>query len=415
MDMIEREPLLELGQVERLGDRIIGRINAAREHGPVWWSEAEHSWIVTGHAEVADGFQQRVPLSSDRSVLMAGLIPDADERARIMPNTLRYFRHFLINLEGPAHLRMRRLMTKAFSRKVAEDYRPFAREVIAKTLDAVKGRAEVEFVEEIGREITGRNLLRIIGLEDEDFYMPKLKYWSYILNAGLGAVSGLDTIAEMDRALGDMAMVFQAEIDKRRAHPRADFLSQLIGAEDNGDRFTDDELVGNMHLILIAGHDTTLNTMALAVDALSRHPEARTHMRDHPDDVLESVSELMRYIAMSTEQTRLVAEDFEWNGHQFKKGQIVRLFIAGANRDPSVFADPEKLDLTRATDASLTFAPGAHHCIGHLLAKMQLTEFFPAFLDRYESWTVLDEELPFGGGLNFRGPQTMNLRLQARA
>src|SRR5437762_8031039 len=124
MDLHNAEPPLEFSKVEQLGDRIIGRINAAREAGPIWWSEAEQSWIVSGHAEVAEGFQVAVPLSNDRSKLMEGLVPDDAERARIMPNTMRYFRHFLINLEGPAHVRMRRLMTRAFSRKVAEDYRP---------------------------------------------------------------------------------------------------------------------------------------------------------------------------------------------------------------------------------------------------------------------------------------------------
>jgi pimeloyl-[acyl-carrier protein] synthase len=117
-----------------------------------------------------------------------------------------------------------------------------------------------------------------------------------------------------------MAVVFQAEIDKRRANPGTDFLSQLILADDNGDKFTDDELLGNMHLILIAGHDTTLNTMALSINALARHPDACAYMRAHPDDILDSVGELMRYIAMSTEMTRLVAEDFDWQGHQLKKG-----------------------------------------------------------------------------------------------
>jgi cytochrome P450 len=414
MKAVQAEPPLEFARVEPLGDRIIGRINAAREHGAIWWSEEERSWVVSGHAEVAEGFQLLVPLSNDRSKLMAGLVPDDAERMRIMPNTVRYFRHFLINLEGTAHVRMRRLMTKAFSRKVAENYRPFARQVIVETLDAVKGRDEVEFVEEIAREITGRNLLRIIGLEDEAFYMPRLKYWSYIANAGLGGHASLETIAEMDRAFGEMVEVFQKEIDRRRANPGKDFLSQLILADDNGDRFSDDELLGNMHLILIAGHDTTLNTMALSVNALSKNAEARSYMREHPDDSLNSMLELMRYIAMSTEMTRLVAEDFEWRGHHLQKGQIVHLMIAGANRDPKVFAEPEKLDLTRNTDASMTFAPGVHHCIGHLFAKMQLTEFFPAFLDRYDSWEVLEDELPFGGGLSFRGPQAMHLRLVPR-
>ena len=85
--------------------------------------------------------------------------------------------------------------------------------------------------------------------------------------------------------------------------------------------------------------------------------------------------ELMRYIAMSTEQARVVAEDFEWKGHHLKKGDLMHVMTAGANRDPLAFDQPERMDLTRNQDNNVTFAPGTHHCIGHLFAKMQLTEF----------------------------------------
>lgn len=404
---------LEFSKVERLGDRIIGRINAAREFGPIWWSDEERCWVVTGHAQVLAGFRETVKLSNNRAALMAALVPEEDERQRLMPNTMRFFPQFLTNLEGERHLRMRRLMMKAFSRGVVESYRPFARQVIAETLDAIGDRDMVEFVEEIGREVTGRNLLRIIGLEDEAFYQPKLKYWAYVANAGLGGHGSKEAIAEMDAAFGEMVSAFQIEIDRRRATPREDFLSLLIQAEEGGQRLTDEELLGNMHLILIAGHDTTLNTMALSVRTLATHAAQRQQMRDNPDEILNAVMELMRYVAMSTQMARLVAHDCEWEGQSLKKGQIVRLIIAGANRDPRVFAEPERLDLTRPQDENMAFAPGAHHCIGHLFAKMQLTEFFPEFLRRYVSFEVLDEQIHFGGGLSFRGPQELHLKLKA--
>lgn len=108
-------------------------------------------------------------------------------------------------------------------------------------------------------------------------------------------------------------------------------------------------------------------------------------MYSHPESLLNSIMELMRYIAMP-----------------------------GANRDPRVFDEPERLDLTCNQDANVTFAPGTHHCIGHLFAKMQLTEFFGEFLQRYRSFDVLDEELQFAGALTFRGPLALHLRLQPR-
>jgi cytochrome P450 len=305
-------------------------------------------------------------------------------------------------------------MLKPFSSKVTEAYRPHAREVIREVLDGVQGRSEVEFVEEVGRPVTARNIMRIIGFEDEEFYLPKLKEWAYLANAGLSGLPGRDILRRTDAAFGEMAAAFQGEIDRRRTAPSDDFVSLLLNAGEEGDKFSDDELIGELILILLAGHDTTLNTMALSINALSRDPAARDYMRDNPQKILNSLMELMRYIAMSTSQQRIAARDFEWEGHEFKAGQIVTIMTAAANRDPRVFADPECLDLTRDQSNNVAFGPGTHHCIGHLVAKMQLTEFFPEFLRRYGSFEILDETIKFGGGLTFRGPQELHVRLHYR-
>jgi cytochrome P450 len=113
---------------------------------------------------------------------------------------------------------------------------------------------------------------------------------------------------------------------------------------------------------------------------------------------------------MSTLQGRVAAEDFDWRGHQIKRGEIVLLLIAGANRDPSVFADPDVFDPARPQDKNVTFAPGLHFCIGHFLAKMQLQEYFSALIERYEP-VVLDDRLDFGMSLGFRGLETLHVRL----
>jgi cytochrome P450 len=177
---------------------------------------------------------------------------------------------------------------------------------------------------------------------------------------------------------------------------------------------SEDELVGILHLTLLAGHDTTTNTISLGVAALSKDFEAREYMRNNPDRLADSLMELMRHIAMSTSMSRIVTQDFVWRGHQLKAGQVVHLMIAGANRDPRVFPDPEVLDFSRPQDMNMTFGPGLHHCIGHFLAKMELGEFFPEFLKRFEPFEVLDKEILFGGGMSFRGPQELHVRLHPR-
>jgi pimeloyl-[acyl-carrier protein] synthase len=404
----------DFSQIEKLGDRVIGQLNALREVAPIYWSELNQSWIISGHAEVVEAYSGNLPFSAQRHKLLNLVVPDEEERKKLIPNTLRYFPHFLINIDPPEHTRVRGLLMKAFTRKVAEDYRPQARKVICQILDGIKGRSEVEFIEEVARQITARNLMRITGFENEEFYLPKLKEWAYLANAAGSGRPSRELLARNDKGFAEMAEAFLVEINRRRTSPGTDFLSKLVHAGEGDNKFSDDELIGEMILVLLAGHDTTLNTMALIINALSTRKAERDHIREHPEAILNNIMEMMRFIAMSTSQGRVVAEDFEWKGHQFRKGQIVTIMTAAANRDPHVFVEPERIDFSRNQDNNVTFAPGTHHCIGHLIAKMQLTEFFPEFLNRYDRFDILDEELHFGGGLTFRGPQEMHVRLHPR-
>lgn len=406
-------PPIDFSKVEEYGNRIIGQINALREISPISWIESEQSWVITGHAEVVEAFSGRLPLSAARYKLLNFILPDEEERNQLIPNIMKYFPHFLINLDPPQHTGVRRLLMKPFSKGMAERYRPLARQVLEEVLDGIRGRNTVEFVEEIGRPITARNIMRVTGFEDEEFYMPRLKEWAYLANAAGSGRPNKDILARADRAFAEMAAAFLPEIERRRKHPTDDFVGSLVSAREGDEAFSDDELVGELILVLLAGHDTTLNTMALSINALSHDRGAADFMRTNPEQMLNSVMELMRFIAMSTSQGRIVAESFEWKGHEFQKGQIVTIMTAGANRDPRVFAEPERLDLTRSQYNNVTFGPGVHHCIGHLFAKMQLTEFFPEFLRRYQEFEVTDEQIQFGGGLTFRGPQALNLKLSA--
>lgn len=405
---------IQISKVEEIGNRIIEQINALREVSPIYWSEEEQGWIITGYDEVIEAYSGTLPLSAARFQLLNFILPDEAERKRLIPNTMRYFPHFLIMLDGEEHARMRKLLISGFSKKVVEQYRPSARKVVHQVLDSIEGRQEVEFVEEVAREITGRNIMRIMGLHDEEKYLPKLKEWAYLGNAGGSARPSIDILTRTDKAFGEMAEVFIPEIESRRKNPTDDFVSMVVNAREGDDYLSDEEIIGELILVLLAGHDTTLNTMALSVNALSKDPQSLDYMYRNQDSLLNSIMELMRYIAMSTHQARFVAEDFEWKGHHLKRGEVVHIMTAGANRDPHVFSEPERLDLTRDQEKNVTFAPGPHHCIGHLFAKMQLTEFFPELLRRYDGFQVLDEKIQFGGGLTFRGPQALHVKLHPR-
>jgi cytochrome P450 len=320
-------------------------------------------------------------------------------------------KHWLLNMDAPEHPRLRRLMTKAFGKPIVEGLRPHVRGFIQDALDRAGAKGEVEFVSEVARRIPARTILRQLGLSDD--LMPRLHHWSIVLNT-LGNVHvPIDKLVEIENVLLELRGLFLPEIEARRKRPREDFLSALVTANEAGDQLSEEEMLGICYITLIAGHDTTANTIALGTAALAQHPEARDYIRENPQHIGTAVMELSRYIAMSTAQARLVSEDFTWNGHHLKKGQFALIFIAGANRDPKLFPAPDRIDFTRPQDSNMTFGPGIHHCIGHLLAKMQLGEFFPELVRRFDP-QMLDPRLDFATTLGFRGLNTLNIRLRPR-
>jgi cytochrome P450 len=396
------------------GNAIIEDCNLARERAPVFWRELSQTWIVGRHEDVCDGFQGRVPLANrGRSANFALMAVPKDQQAELVPNLHGYLPNWIVDVDPPQHTRLRKLVMSAFTKRVVENLRGYSRERVGQLLDKAERQIDIEFNEQIASPLPGNVIFKLFGLPNERF--SDLRDWT---NAVVGAMTTpgtpLEALQACDQALGEMNALVTAELGKRSDSPRDDLLTKLLQATQDGETLTLDELLGAMHIFIVAGHDSTANTMALGTEALSRHPEAWEYMRSHPDEIMNCVNELMRYVVMSAGQPRIVAEDFEWHGQHLRKGQPVALLIAGANRDPRVFDDPEILDFKRDNSAMQVFAPGVHHCIGHLLAKMQLCEYFSALVDRFEGLEVLDEELDFMPAFVFRGLYGMNVRFHPR-
>jgi pimeloyl-[acyl-carrier protein] synthase len=403
---------IDFTQVPELGNRLLGQLNALRDADPVFWSEKHKSWVITGHAQVVEGLRGDLPLSVAGRLRRVFQVLPENQRHRI-PYLLETVPRMLISLDPPEQTRLRKLMLKAFSKKIAEATRPFARDIIRQTLDAAEHAGELEYVEGVARQIPGNIILRLMGLPQR--LLPKLQYWSNALNSGLGGGGvNLELLDEAEKAAKEMRDVFAEEIRQRRRSPTEDFISALVGAEEGGRTLSDEEIISTCQLTLTAGNDTTTNTIALGTVALARDADARTYIRAHPEAIGDAIMEIMRYVAMSTAQVRVVTRDFEWNGRQLKRDDHVYLMIAGANRDPAVFPNPESMDFARAQDQNVTFGPGLHHCIGHLIAKMQLSEFFPALVERFDSIELLDDPLHWGSALGFRGLKSLRVRLHPR-
>jgi pimeloyl-[acyl-carrier protein] synthase len=389
---------INFANIAALGNGVLQSLNEVREEEPVAWNESVNGWLVTRHADVMDGFLDKFPLSCVRMEARSAGTAEAAAMAERYPLMTASIPFWIVNADPPLHTRLRRLM---------------ARGIIAAVLDGIEGRPEIEFLEDVSRQITGRVILNIFGLPDT--VLPRLKEWSVAFNVGFGGVQApsIEVMDRVERCMAEMLQVFRPAVAQRRLAPADDFLSLLVRASDGDDQLSEAELLGICYLVIVAGHDTTMNTMTLGVAALSQNAGARAQLLEAPERILESVLEIMRYVAMSTAFTRIAKQDFEWHGKAIKGGDSIWLMPAAANRDPRVFADPEVLDLRRDNNDQMTvFGAGIHHCIGHLLAKMQLCEFFPEFFRRFPDAAILDEDLRFIPALTFRGLSGLPMRLR---
>jgi pimeloyl-[acyl-carrier protein] synthase len=403
-------PQVDFRAVAELGDALLPRLSELREAEPISWNDSVAGWIVTRYADVRDGFDLKVPLSNDRfPPSYFDAIPAAERPARI-PLTLTA-QNWIIGVDPPQHTRLRGMAQKAFSRKVVEQLRPYAKEVIDQVLTEAGERTEVEFLEDVAVAITGRVMGRLLGFPEE--HLHNLRRWSWDMNVALGPKRNEQLILQMEHSLQEMKAILDVEIESRRGHPKDDFLSELVLARDASGRLSNDELLGLCFVTLSAGHDTTAHSMTLGFRSLVRDPDARKRLVETPEHITDMVLEIMRFGAMSTTQVRVAAQDFVWHGKSIRKGDFLYLMIAAANRDPRAFKDPEELNLSRYDDRSsnraVVFGGGIHYCIGHLLANMQLGEFFPEAFRRYPNARILEDKPIWQPSLVFRGLERLRV------
>ena len=398
----------------KIGNDVMAPMDRIREADPIYWSAKSQCWFVTRHEDIMKGFSGDLPLSINRLDIFAfGHVPEAD-RQKLIPNLQRYAAHLSVNIDPPAHTRIRKLLVKAFNKKVVEGMRPFVTEKIASLMGEIEQRhGKVEFVEEIARQLPANVILKLIGLPTS--YLPHMKDWANGFVGALGqGLPPIEFLQEGERVTREMAAIVLEEIAKRRLAPGSDLLDELIKAHEDEDRLSEDELIATMILLIVAGHDTTSNTLTLITLALAEHPELWDVMYREPEKIPACGDELMRYVAMSFLQPRIAAEDFVWHGKEIKRGQIVMLVQGTGNRDPRVYANGDRIDINRSNEQVLTFGPGLHHCLGHMLAKMQVAEFLKAIVTRFSGVEILDEHLDYMPQIAFRGLFSLNAKFIPR-
>lgn len=278
----------------------------------------------------------------------------------------------ILSLDGEAHHRLRRLVSKAFAPRGAERLRALTIEIITELVDPLTKIGRCDVVSDIARHYPIPVICALLGAPREDW--PLFSTWAddikriFDWNVANDGPVILAALEQLDAYIADM-------IDRRRNTLTDDLISDLIRAEIDGDRLTHAELVRLAGGLLTAGTDTTRNQLAAAVQVLADHPEQWALLAAHPELAANAVHELMRYCPIVFAVPRKAAQDVELAGVIVPAGTIVAANTASANRDPAVYEDPDRLDITREDPpAMLTFGGGTHYCLGVHLARLELTE-----------------------------------------
>jgi cytochrome P450 len=278
----------------------------------------------------------------------------------------------LLSLDGATHHRQRRLVSKAFTPRAADRLRMTCADVIAQLVDNHANTGRCDVVADIARQYPIPIICAMLGTPSEDWHLfsdwaddiMKIFDWNVVNDE-----------ADILRAWHALEDYLDDMVTRRRDALADDLLSDMMRAEVDGDRLTRDELLMLAATLLMAGTDTTRNQLAAAVQVFCDHPDQWALLAEHPELAMKAVEEAMRYSPVILTTMRAAVEDVELAGATIPAGTLIIANTAAANRDPAVYEQPDRFDITRgAAPAMLTFGGGIHYCLGAHLARIELAE-----------------------------------------
>jgi len=308
------------------------------------------------------------------------------------PESIHPFLESIISLDGPDHKRIKKLMQVAFSKSVLESWEESSRAEAKKLLQNIESKTEFDFVAEIANPLPLAIISEIIGVPEE--YRKQCSDWGRTLGSiGLDLPTSNQELRELEIATVGLIGLTTNLLEQRRANPKNDLLSSMAKAQADGEELTDREIIASAAFTLIAGFETTANLLSVGALALLENPEQLALLAKNRDLLPNFIEEALRVsspiqFVVRTADSKMQLPD----GTIARKGQSILLNLAGANRDPKVFTDPDSFDINRENARkNVAFGFGAHHCIGSTLARVEAEALWGELLTRFpdvNSWKL---------------------------
>jgi cytochrome P450 len=318
----------------------------------------------------------------------------------------------ILNLDPPDHTRIRRLVQKAFTPRRVETLIPHVQELVDGMLDAVEPSGRMDVIRDLAFPLPFAVISEMLGMPEAD--RDQLRSWSHTLVKTLEPLTTPEEVPDLLAASDAMIQHVTAAIEWKRSAPADDLLSAMIAAEEEGDRLSTMELIAQVVLLFIAGHETTVNLIGNGTLALLRNPDQLALLRANPDGIGNAIEELLRYDSPVQFTRRIALQDLHIDGHSIEKGSFIFTILGAANHDPDHFgADADELDITRR-DAPhhISFGGGIHHCLGAVLARAEARVAIGTIVRRFPELALASSDEPaWNGRVVLRGLDALPVRL----
>jgi cytochrome P450 len=369
-------------RIRDIGDDFFGNPHAYyarwREYGPVHQIRSPRSgttgWVVIGYEEA------RAALADPRLLKNSAGVREVFQRKS--PGSVGSPRSFdlsahMLNSDPPDHTRLRKMVNKAFTARSVAALRARIEEITTALLDEMDGRDEVDLLQAFAFPLPVAVICELLGVPFED--RDRFQRWTKMLLGGAATDNreAVTAAADMSRYLRDL-------VQSKRERPAQDLLSTLTQTREEDDRFSEQELVSMTFLLLVAGHETTVNLIANGTHALLHHPEQLRALRADLDRVPAAVEEFLRFdgpVGWAT--IRYTGEPVRIADTEIPAGELVWVVLSAADRDPGRFRNPESLDLAGDPAGHLAFGHGIHYCVGAPLARLEADIAFRGLLRRF--------------------------------
>ncbi|MEH6948470.1 cytochrome P450 [Bacillus sp. JJ634] len=348
-------------------------------------------WYITGYEEAVAilkdhiNFKNRTPLPQTSKKY---------EHLKNIQNDMMLFKN------QHDHKRLRMLVSKVFSPSVVENYRPYIEETVNDLLNKVQNKRQMDIVTDFAFPLASLIIAKILGVPSEE--RNQFREWAVSLIETIDFTRTRGTLVNGNDTTMLLIVYFKKLIKKRKQAPQDDLISMLIREEQYGDQLTDEELLATCILLVIAGHETTVNLISNSILTLLNHPEQLRMLKENPLLIKTAVEEFLRYESPTQMTARIALEDIELNGVTIKKGEQVYIMLGAANRDPKKFVEPNVLDITRNLNPHLAFGYGIHFCLGSSLARLEAQIAIQTLLQQMEHLQLATSDLQWRKLIGFR-------------